>query len=79
MARKVLESIASEAKRRWPVEAVSAVHRIGWIPVGEEAVVIAVSSRHRNDAFEACRYVIDTLKRDAPIWKIEGGSRATCC
>jgi molybdopterin synthase catalytic subunit len=79
MAQKILESIASEARRRWPVEEVSVVHRVGWIPVGEEAVVVAVGSAHRAEAFEACRYVIDTLKRDAPIWKIEGGKRAACC
>lgn len=79
MARKVLESIAADARRRWPVENVSVVHRVGWIPVGEEAVVVAVASPHRADAFEACRYVIDALKSEAPIWKIEGGRRAACC
>lgn len=79
MALKVLESIAAEAKKRWPIETVSVVHRIGWIPVGEEAVVVAVSSPHRSEAFEACRYVIDTLKHEAPIWKVEGGQRVACC
>ncbi len=71
MAGAVLKEIAAEARRRWPVERVSVVHRVGWVGVGEPAVVVAVSSRHRNEAFEACRYVIDTLKREAPIWKME--------
>lgn len=79
MARNVLESIVAKAKKRWPIEAVSVVHRVGWIPVGEEAVVVAISSPHRAEAFEACRFVIDTLKSEAPIWKIEGGRHAACC
>jgi len=79
MARKVLETIVAETKKRWSVEKVSVVHRVGWIPVGEEAVVVAVSSPHRAEAFEACRFVIDTLKHEAPIWKIEGGKRVACC
>lgn len=79
MAQKVLENIADEAKRRWSVENVSIVHRVGWIPVGEEAVVVAVGSAHRAEAFEACRYVIDTLKHEAPLWKVEGGQRVACC
>lgn len=72
MALSVMKRIAEEATRRWPVETVAVVHRIGWVPVGEEAVVVAVGSGHRVEAFEACRFVIDTLKREAPIWKFEG-------
>jgi len=79
MAKKVLEDIAAEAKKRWPVESVSVIHRVGWIPVGEEAVVVAVGSAHRAEAFDACRYVIDTIKHEAPIWKVEGGRRVSCC
>ena len=79
MAVAVLKRIADEAKRRWPVERVAVVHRVGWIPVGEEAVVVAVGSAHRAGAFEACRFVIDTLKKEAPIWKIEEGQHAARC
>jgi molybdopterin synthase catalytic subunit len=71
MAVAVLRAIADEARRRWPVERVAVVHRVGWVGLGEPAVVVAVSSAHRAEAFEACRYVIDTLKREAPIWKME--------
>lgn len=76
MAAAVLRKIADETRRRWPVEQVSIVHRVGWIPVGEEAVVVAVGSPHRAEAFEACRFVIDTLKKEAPIWKTDEGGKA---
>ncbi len=79
MAEKILQSIANETKKRWSVQKVAIVHRYGWVPVGEASVVIAVSSAHRKEAFEACRFVIDTLKREAPIWKIEEGKHAACC
>ena len=69
MAVSEMKRIAEEAKRRWPVETVAVVHRVGWIPVGEEAVVVAVGSGHRAEAFEACRFVIDRVKEEAPIWK----------
>ena len=69
MAVSEMKRIAEEAKRRWPVETVAVVHRVGWIPVGEEAVVVAVGSPHRAEAFEVCRFVIDRVKEAAPIWK----------
>ncbi len=50
---------------------VAIVHRLGRVPIGEASVAVAVSSAHRAEAFEACRFLIDTLKRDAPIWKRE--------
>jgi len=79
MALSVMKRIAEEAKRRWPIETVSVVHRVGWIPVGEEAVVVAVGSGHRAEAFEACRFVIDRVKEEAPIWKIGDKGHAACC
>ena len=69
MAVSEMKRIAEEAKRRWLVETVAVVHRVGWIPVGEEAVVVAVGSPHRAEAFEVCRFVIDRVKEAAPIWK----------
>lgn len=69
MALPILKEIARETKKRWPVEQISIVHRYGWVDVGEPSVVIAVSSGHRGEAFEACRFVIDQIKSEVPIWK----------
>ena len=66
-----IAEIVAEARDKWPVEAVAAVHRIGSLDVGEVSVGVAVSSAHRVDAFPAARYVIDELKSRAPIWKKE--------
>ncbi len=73
MAEKILQQIASEAARRWRIEAVAVHHRTGRLGIGEVSVAIAVSSAHRGEAFEALRYVIDTIKERAPIWKRETG------
>ena len=67
---KILEVVA-EARDRWPILKVAAVHRTGSLSIGEEAVVVAVSSAHRADAFPAARYVIDELKARVPVWKKE--------
>ncbi len=71
MALKVMNEIVEEAKLRWEVKKVAVVHRVGEVPVGEASVVVAVSSAHRSEAFDACRYVIDSLKKKVPIWKKE--------
>ncbi|MBC7923903.1 MAG: molybdenum cofactor biosynthesis protein MoaE [Ferruginibacter sp.] len=71
MALRKLRELAAEAKMRWPVEEVAIVHRKGVLQVGEVAVVVAVSTPHRKEAFEACQYLIDTLKEVVPIWKKE--------
>ncbi len=71
MAEKTLEEILAETKRRWPVDEVRVLHRIGTLEVGEAAVAIAVSSAHRAEAFQACRFVIEEIKRKVPIWKKE--------
>jgi molybdopterin synthase catalytic subunit len=71
MAKEWMERIAREALRRWDVIKISIVHRVGNVGIGEVSVVIAVSAVHRREAFEACRFLIDTLKRDVPIWKKE--------
>ncbi|MEU4208869.1 molybdenum cofactor biosynthesis protein MoaE [Streptomyces sp. NPDC026206] len=63
--RRVAEKIAAD----FPVRAMAAVHRVGQLAVGDVAVVVAVSCPHRAEAFEACRRLIDDLKREVPIWK----------
>jgi molybdopterin synthase catalytic subunit len=71
MALSEMRKIAVIAANRWPLYGVAIHHRTGVVKVGETAVVIAVSAAHRDAAFEACRYVIDTLKETVPIWKKE--------
>jgi molybdopterin synthase catalytic subunit len=71
MALPLMEEIEAEARRRWPVTAVRMVHRLGSLAVGEPSVAVAVASPHREEAFAACRYAIDTLKATVPIWKKE--------
>ncbi len=67
-----LRAIADAARDRWPdLGRIALIHRIGHVPVTESAVVVAVSSPHRNSAFEAARFGIDTLKSTVPVWKKE--------
>jgi molybdopterin synthase catalytic subunit len=73
-----LSAIVATCRRLWPEAGrIALIHRLGRIEVGEASVFVAVSSPHRKEAFEAARYLIDTVKRSAPIWKREhwvGGS-----
>lgn len=71
MAICEMEKIAAQAFKKWPVQKVLIHHRTGILQVGEVPVVIAVSAAHRAAAFDACRYIIDTLKQTVPIWKKE--------
>ena len=71
MAVKKMEDIAYEARQKWPIEKIAIIHRIGKLSIGETAVVVAVSTPHRKEAFEACQFLIDTLKKVVPIWKKE--------
>ena len=71
MAIKEMEKIAQQAFDNWPVQKVLIHHRTGVLAIGEIPVIIAVSAAHRAAAFEACRYIIDTLKETVPIWKKE--------
>lgn len=73
MAEAVLRDIAERACQRWEIKAVAVHHRVGHLEIGEVSVAIAVSAVHRAAAFDASRYVIDTLKQEAPIWKRETG------
>jgi molybdopterin synthase catalytic subunit/molybdopterin converting factor small subunit len=71
MALKQMESLSAAARARFEIRAASIVHRIGRLQIGETSVLIVVASAHRNAAFEACRWIIDTLKKTVPIWKKE--------
>jgi molybdopterin synthase catalytic subunit len=71
MAINEMKKIAQQASDKWPVQKVLIHHRTGVLQVGEVPVVIAVSAAHRDAAFDACRYIIDTLKQTVPIWKKE--------
>jgi molybdopterin synthase catalytic subunit len=71
MALGQMEGLAGEALRGFPVREVRLVHRLGRLEIGETSVLIVVASAHRAAAFEACRWLIDTLKRTVPIWKKE--------
>ena len=71
MALPLLEEIAAETRRLYPVTDVRLVHRLGRLEIGEASVAVAVSSPHRAEAFAACRFAIDTLKTRVPIWKKE--------
>jgi molybdopterin synthase catalytic subunit len=72
MALQVFYQIAKEIRDRWPdVNRVVIHHRVGRLKIGEISVLVAVGCPHRSEAFSACRYAIDTLKHNAPIWKKE--------
>lgn len=69
MARQSLEEIAKRAESQWSVH-VGVAHRIGRVAVGEISLLVEVAGAHRAEAFEACQFVIDEIKREAPIWKV---------
>ncbi len=71
MAEAMLRQLAEDAQGRWHTQRVAIVHRLGAVPIGEDAVVIAVASAHRSEAFSACEELIDRLKDVVPIWKRE--------
>ena len=71
MAVKQMEELSEQALSRFPIRDVAIVHRLGRLEIGEISVLIVVASAHRAAAFDACRWLIDTLKRTVPIWKKE--------
>ena len=71
MAAKMMERIGKEIQDTWGLSAVRMQHRVGRLNVGETSVVIVVAAPHRDDAFAACQYAINRLKRIVPIWKKE--------
>jgi molybdopterin synthase catalytic subunit len=71
LAVKEGERIIAEARQRFPILAAACVHRVGSLAIGELAVWVGVSAKHRDEAFRACRYIIDEVKHRVPIWKKE--------
>jgi len=71
MALQQMESLAGQALKQFQIRDVALVHRLGRLEIGETSVLIAVASAHRAASFDACRWLIDTLKRTVPIWKKE--------
>jgi molybdopterin synthase catalytic subunit len=71
MALAQMDKLAREAADRFAVDRVGVVHRLGRLEIGESSIVIVVTSAHRAAAFDACRWLIDTLKRTVPVWKKE--------
>ncbi|UIP27107.1 molybdopterin synthase catalytic subunit MoaE [Photobacterium sp. TLY01] len=71
MTEKSLLSIVEQAKSRWPVLAATVIHRIGELTAGDQIVFVGVSSAHRGAAFQACEFIMDYLKTEAPFWKKE--------
>jgi len=79
MAKRRMRDIEARVRKRWPVVRITMVHRYGHLKVGDVSVAVAVSCEHRAEAFEACRYAIDTIKGTLPMWKKErfrGGAQA---
>ena len=71
MTERQLERIEAEAQERWPLEASLIIHRYGRLEPGDQIVLVAAASAHREAAFEACHFLIDWLKTKAPFWKQE--------
>lgn len=77
MAEKKLAELESQARERWPLTGCVIVHRLGHLELGEASIAIAVSSPHRQMAFEAGKWLIDTIKEVVPIWKRENWADGT--
>ncbi len=71
MANRELEKIVNEAFNRWDISGCGVVHRFGRVEAGEPGIHIAVTSGHRDGAFQACRFIIDEIKKRVPVWKQE--------
>lgn len=76
MTENQLQNIIDQAKQRWPILGHYIVHRVGKLCLDDQIVAVAISSSHRDAAFQACQFVMDYLKRDATIWKKELGEQS---
>lgn len=74
MAEQLIARLVDRARQRWPLHEIYVRHRIGRVAIGQVAVLIGVRSAHREEAFAACRFLIDAIKQDVPIWKSAIGS-----
>lgn len=71
MTMLALEKLVADARSRFPLGSVILIHRVGKLSAHEQIVFVGVTSRHRQVAFDACQFLMDTLKRDVPLWKKE--------
>lgn len=71
MTEKCLEDIVEQAKQRWSLGRVRVIHRVGQLALGDQIVFVGVTGRHRGESFEACEFIMDYLKTQAPFWKKE--------
>jgi molybdopterin synthase catalytic subunit len=71
MTERAIESMITEARRRFDIRAARVIHRVGRLMPREQIVLVAVTSAHRHDAFQACQFLMDYLKTQAPFWKKE--------
>jgi molybdopterin synthase catalytic subunit len=71
MAIKKMREVADEVRAKFPIAEVGVLHRIGRLEIGETSLLVAVSSGHRKEAFEACHYAVDRIKQIVPVWKKE--------
>lgn len=71
MTEKSLSSIADKARKKWEIESITIIHRVGTLGIGDQIVLVITSSKHRQAAFDSCNYIMDFLKTDAPFWKKE--------
>ena len=74
MTERALAALADEAVARWPLSGVTVIHRVGTLPRGAQIVFVGTASAHRAAALDACAFLIDRLKTDAPFWKKEHGA-----
>jgi len=75
MTEKSLRSIVEKARKKWEIESVTIIHRVGTLGIGDQIVLVITSSKHRQAAFDSCNFIMDFLKTDAPFWKKEGSDK----
>ncbi len=76
MTQASIERMVDSARQRWPLQGAIVVHRVGLLQPGDPIVLVVVASSHRHDAFEACAFLMDYLKTQAPLWKKESTDAA---
>lgn len=75
MTEKSLESIIIKARSRWELENITIIHRVGKLLISDQIVLVIVTSKHRQEAFDSCNFIMDYLKTDAPFWKKESSDK----
>jgi|TARA_B110000459_G_scaffold77810_1_gene87498 molybdopterin synthase catalytic subunit len=75
MTEKSLESIVIKARSRWELENITIIHRVGKLLISDQIVLVIVTSKHRQEAFDSCNFIMDYLKTDAPFWKKESSDK----